>query len=320
MRAFGYLLLAAILVAASAAEAATSVSVNAPSLTVGDMWTYRTNTSLTRGLGLEGRVTLTVIGRGTIAVEGHTFDAYTFSVAGSGTASGTFATRFGSTKASGDWRIAGQEVVDVRGLKILSTVLDLEANGTLHTNPIPLPFLLSVQNTTSYRLDVGPWQFPLAVGAAAVVSSRMNFTEDFHLVYSGFSPPPTHSAGIVWWNVTYGLDAAVGVDPPAGHFDAYPIRETYPDGSVTVSFFAPTAGNHARTEAHNRTSTVGTADLVSYRYQALEPPTFLGLTSDRWAFVAIVIGIVGILLIWWTRRKRKPSTPPEAPPGAPPTT
>src|SRR3989442_9855631 len=36
------------------------------------------------------------------------------------------------------------------------------------------------------------------------------------------------------------------------------------------SFFAPVAGNHARTEAHNGTSTVGTADLVSYRYQALD--------------------------------------------------
>jgi hypothetical protein len=257
MRALGYLLLAAVLVSVSAAEAAMSVSVNAPSLAAGDAWTYRTNTSLTRGLGLEGRVTLTVTGRAPTAVEGRTFDAYTFSVAGSGTASGTFATRFGSTQASGDWRITGQEVVDVRGLKILSTVLDLEANGTLHTNPIPLPFLLKVQNTTSYRLDADPWQFPLTVGATAVVSSRMNFAEDFHLVYSGFSPAPTHSAGVVWWNVTYGLEAALGVDPPAGHFDAYPIRETYPDGSVTVSFFAPTAGNHARTEAHNRTSTEG---------------------------------------------------------------
>ena len=313
-------MLAAILVSASVAAAATNVNVNAPSLTVGDTWTYRTNTSLTRSLALEGRVTLTVTGRGLTSVEGHSFDAYTLAVAGSGTASGTVVTRVVSAPASGEWRITGRESVDVRSLKILSTVLDLEANGTLRINGFPLPFLLSVQNTTSYRLDADLWQFPLTVGATTGVSSRMNFSEDFQLVYTGFSPPPTHSAGIVWWNVTYGLEAAVGVDPPAGHLDAYPIRQTYPDGSVTVSYFAPAAGNHARTEAHNRTSTVGTADLVSYRYQALEPPTFLGLTSDRWAFVAIVIGIVGILLIWWTRRKRKPSTPPEAPPGAPPTT
>jgi hypothetical protein len=315
VRAIGYLLLAAVLVSASTAEAAMNVSVNAPNLTVGDMWTYRTNTSLTRSFVLEGRVTLSVTGRGLTSVEGHTFDAYTLAVAGSGRASGTVVTRSVSVRASGEWRITGREFVDVRGLKILSTVLDLEANGTLQTT-IPLPFLLSVQNTTSYRLDADPWQFPLSVGGTAVVSSRMNFSEDFHLVYTGFSPPPTHSAGIVWWNVTYGLEAAMGIDPPAGHFDAYPIRATYPDGSVTVSFFAPSAGNHARTEAHNRTSTVGTADLVSYRYQSLEPPTFLGLTSDRWALVAIVIGVGGVVLIWWTRRKRKPTPPPATPPTA----
>jgi len=320
VRAVGYLLLATVLATACAAEGATTVSVSGPSLTVGDTWTYRTNTSATRSLVLEGRVTLTVTSRGPTAVEGRTLDAYTFSVAGSGTASGTFATRFGSTRASGDWRVTGLEVVDVRGLKILSTILDLEANGTLHTNPIPLPFLLSVQNTTSYRLDADPWQFPLAVNTNAVVASRMNFSEDFHLIYSGFSQPPVHSVGMVWWNVTYSLEAALGIDPPAGHFDAYPIRQTYPDSSVTVSFFAPVAGNHARTETRNQTSTLGTADLESYRYQALEPPTFLGLTSDRWALVAIVIGVAGVVLIWWTRRRRKPFTPPEAPPAPPPAT
>ena len=314
MRAFGYLLLAVALWLGSVGQAATTVSVNAPSLTIGDTWTYRTNTSLTGGLALEGRVTLIVTDRAPTSVEGRSFDAYTFSVAGSGTASGEVVTRFLSARASGQWQITGREVVDARGLKILSTVIDLEANGTLHTNPIPLPFVLSVQNTTSYRLDADPWQFPLSVGATAVVSSRMNFTEDFHLVYTGFSPPPTHSVGIVWWNVTYALDAAIGIDPPAGHFDAYPIRETYPDGSGTVSFFAPSAGNHARTEARNQSSTVGTADLVSYRYQALEPPTFLGLTSDRWAIVAVVLGVAGAVLIWWTRRKRKATPPPEAPP------
>lgn len=316
MRAVGYLLLAAVLVSASAAVAATNPTVDAPTLAVGDTWTYRTNTSVTRGLALEGRVTLIVTGRAPTVVEGLTFDAYTFSVAGSGTASGTFVTRNFSARASGEWRLTGRELVDVRGLKILSTVLDLEANGTLHTNPFPLPFLLSVQNTTSYRLETDPWQFPLSVGGTAVVRSRMNFTEDFHLIYTGFSVPPLHSVGIVWWNVTYGLDAAVGIDTPAGHFDTYPIREMYPDGSFTVSFFASVAGNHARTEAHNRTSTVGTADLVSYRYQALEPPTFLGLTSGGWALVVVVIGVVGALLIWWTRRKRKPTPPPEEPPAA----
>src|SRR5207247_1528451 len=76
----------------------------------------------------------------------------------------------------------------------------------------------------------------------------------------------------------------------------------------TLSFFAPVAGNHARTEARNGTTQLGTSELVSYRYQALEPPTFLGLTTDRWAFVAIGASAAGVLVVWWLRRRRKPAT------------
>lgn len=317
MRPLGFMVIAAILILPTAIASSSPAVVNGPLLTPGDMWTYRTNTSLAAGLSLGGRVTLTVTAHGASEVEGRMYDAYVMSVSGSGTAAGTFATQFGSTQASGDWTVTGREVIDARGLKILSTVLDLEANGTLHTNPIPLPFALSVQNTTTYRLDADLWQFPLTVGMTSVVTSRMNFSEDFRLVYYGFSQPPTHLAGLAWWNMTYGIEAAVGIDPPAGHLDAYPIRETYADGSATVSYYAPVAGNHARTEAHNRTSPVGTADLVSYRYQALEPPTFLGMTSDRWAIVALVIGAVGIVFVWWYRRRKRPvpmfGSPPPVP-------
>jgi hypothetical protein len=290
--------------------------VNGPLLAPGDMWTYRTNTSLATGLILDGRVTLTVIARGSSAVEDRMYDSYVMSVSGSGSAAGRFVTPVGSIEASGEWTVTGREIVDARGLKILSSVLDLEANGTLHTNPIPLPFELTVQNTTSYRRDADLWQFPLTVGMTAVLSSRMNFSQDFRLIYGG-SPTPTHSVGQSWWNVTYDIGAGLGIDTPAGRFEAYPIRETYPDGSFTVSFFSPVAGNHARTEAHNRTSSVGAADLVSYRYQALEPPTFLGLTTDRWAIIAITIGAVGIALVWWYRRRKRPVSMTVPPPSVP---
>ena len=309
MRSLGWLALAALLVLPAATAAAETTTVNGPALAPGDHWTYRTNTSLATGLALHGLVTLTVTSHAPTEVEGRSFDAYIMSVTGTGTASGTFALRFGgSAQASGAWTLSGQQVVDARGLKILSSVLDLEANGTIHTNSIPLAFELSVQNTTSFRIDSDPWQFPLTVGATSQVTRRMNFTEDFRLVYFGGSPNPSRTAGIIWWNASYSVEAATAVDTPAGHFDAYPIRESQPDGSETLSFFAPVAGNHARTEARNGTTQLGTAELVSYRYQALEPPTFLGLTTDRWAFVAIGASAAGVLVVWWLRRRRKPAT------------
>src|SRR5207244_13141463 len=128
------------------------------------------------------------------------------------------ATQFRSLQASGEWTVSGREILDAHGRKILSSVIYLDANGTLHTSTIPLPFVFSVQNTTSYRLDGDPWQFPLTVAAAASLARRMNFSEDFRLVYYGVSPNPTHVAGLAWSNMTSDRKAAIGIDPPAARF------------------------------------------------------------------------------------------------------
>jgi len=201
--------------------------------------------------------------------------------------------------------------VDARGLKILSTVLDLEANGTLHTNPVPLPFALSVQNTTYYGLDADLWQFPLTVGMTAVVSSQMNFSEDFRFFY-GLQSTPLHTQGSLWWNATYTLEAQVAVDTPAGHFDAYRVRQAAPDGTYGLFYYAPATGNDARTEAYNGTTEVATSELAAYRYQALEPARFLGLTSTDWAIAGTAVAIVvGAIAIVWLRRRRH-SRPPDS--------
>src|SRR5439155_706620 len=102
-----------------------------------------------RARGLGTRIRRTVADPSEPEREGRTYHAYVMSVSGGGSATGTFATQFGSTRASGEWTVSGREILDAHGLEILSSVIDLEANGTLHTNPIPLPFALSVQNTTS---------------------------------------------------------------------------------------------------------------------------------------------------------------------------
>src|SRR5256884_2194949 len=224
----------------AATAAAESTTVNGPALAPGDHWTYRTNTSLATGLALHGLVTLTVTSHAPTEVEGRSFDAYIMSVTGTGTASGTFALRLGgSAQASGAWTLSGQQVVDARGLKILSSVLDLEANGTVLTNSIPLAFELSVQNTTSFRIDSDPWQVPLTVGATSQVTRRMNFTEDFRLVYFGGRPNPSPTPGLIWWNASYSIEAAAAADPPPGNFDPNPIPQSQPDGSATRSFFGP---------------------------------------------------------------------------------
>ncbi|MGI0149388.1 MAG: hypothetical protein ACREDF_07650 [Thermoplasmata archaeon] len=293
-----------VLLAPIALASNGNVTVEGPRLTAGDYWAYRTNTSLESGLFLEGRVTLTVMDRAPTLVEGTLYDAYEMSVSGAGTAAGMVEDEMGSTTASGSWVLTGREVVDVGGLTVLSRVFDLEANGTLHTAPFPLSFALRAQNTTAYRIQGDAWRFPLQVGHSSIVPSQMNFSEDFGL-FLGLPTTPIHSAGLVWWNVTHTLQAPTGLQTPTGQFEAYPIRESYPDGTYTLFFYAPAAGNHARTETHNETSEVSRSELVAYRYQALEPARFLGLTLGDWVIAAVSVGVVAAGLLWWRRRKRK---------------
>jgi len=294
--------------------AASNEVVSGPRLTVGDFWTYHTNTSLAAGFFLDGEITLGVSSQGPVTIEGASYDAVQMSVTGSGAAAGTFSTHLGLTPASGRWLLTGEESLESAGLKVVSSVLDLEANGTFRTSSLPIPFLLSVQNTTTFRFFDDPWRFPAEIGNTSVVTGQMNFSEDSRLFY-GFQNQ-THTAGRVWWNVSYALETAIAVDSPAGHFDAYRIRETTPDGSYALSYYAPATGNDARTESYNGTSRVATNELVSYRYQALEPRRFLGLTASQWGIVGIVTAVASSTTVAVWIRIRRRSRGPET--GSPP--
>ena len=310
MRAAAFAVFILAISALARTTAASNEAVSGPHLTVGDFWTYRTNTSLAAGFFLEGEITLGVSSQGPVTIEGTSYNAVQMSVTGSGAAAGTFSTHLGVTPASGRWLLTGEETLESAGLKVVSSVLDLEANGTFRTSSLAIPFLLSVQNTTTFRFLDDRWRFPAEIGNTSVVTGQMNFSEDSRLFY-GFQNQ-THTAGRVWWNVSYALETAIAVDSPAGHFDAYRIRQTAPDGGYALSYYAPATGNDARTETYNGTSRVTTNELVSYRYQALEPARFLGLTASQWGIVGIVAAVAcSTAFAVWIRirmRSRGPET------------
>jgi hypothetical protein len=301
------------LISLAGTTAASSEVVNGPRFTVGDFWTYHTNTSLAPGFYLDGELTLEVTAQGPVTIEGASYDAVRMWVTGSGAAAGTFSTHLGATPASGSWLLTGEETLESAGLKVVSSVLDLEMNGTFRTPSVAIPFLLSVQNTTNFRFFGDAWRFPAPIGNTSVVAGQMNFSEDFRLFY-GFESR-THTSGRVWWNVTYALETAITVDPPAGPFDAYRIRETAPDESYGLFYYAPATGNDARTETYNGTSRVATNELVSYRYQALEPNRFLGLTLNQWGLVGIVAAVgASAAAAGWIRIRRRSRRPESGPP------
>lgn len=316
MRALGAVVAVLAFILLTPATSPTLERVDGPALRIGDTWTYHSNTSLGTTFYFDGQVTLTVLYKGPVLIEGVDVDAYRLQVSGVGTAAGTFSGQFGTAPASGSWVVSGQETLESAGLKSIASVLDLEANGTLDTLPVRLQFQLSVQNTTTYRFTQDQWRFPLSVLNATVVHGQMNYSEDFRLFY-GLPTTPSHSAGILAWNISYAMEAHTAIDTPAGHFDAWRIRQTFPDRTFNLLFYAPTAGNYARTETYQGSNRVATTELTSYRYQALEPPTFVGFTSVQWAvFTAVgAVAVVGIFFI--NRRRKKPQPPAEPPPVAP---
>ncbi len=275
-----------------------------PSWSPGDSWTYRTNTTIVPGLNLTGTVTSTVQGRTSVVVGDGTVEAFDVLVSGSGTAGGTVTTPNGTFAASGSWIITGRDAFEPVNLELISGLLDLDVNGSVQG----FPFTARVQNTTTFEVVSDQWQYPLYALGSGNRSVRLNFTQD---TYSTILPH-VHQEGLAVWNLSFEIATPTTLSTPAGSFRVFPVTETWPDGSVERSYPSPAVGNDAQTASYGPDGNLTAVTvLTAYRYQALEPPTYLGLTLVQWAIVVPVIAAVpvGFLIYRRYRQKRRPRPP-----------
>lgn len=295
----------------AAAGPSSAQRADPPSIRPGDFWTYRTNTSLSEGFSLAGTATFTVNARETLNVSGAERDAFRVLVQGDGTIRGEIPTGFGPIPVSGTWDLVGEEILEAAGLKVVSSFINLLALGV--TEPFDQPFMLRVRNSTTLAISEDAWRFPVGVGDTGHVTASFDTWENVSFAF-GFLNEASNVTGVGLRTLSYRLEASAMVDAPAGRFEAYRINETWPDGRHSLLFFAPAAGNNARTESYNETGTrVATTELASYRYQALEPPTFLGLTLVQWGVVILPVATAGIASAGWMRSRRRRRAPPEGP-------
>ncbi len=286
----------------------TPATLERPSWTPGDTWTYTSNTTLLPGLNLTGTGTSTVHGRVSMTVGGSTINAYDVLVTASGSAAGTVSNSNGTFTLAGQWILTGEERFDPVSLQLLYDLYELDVNGTAN---VVFPFTARLQNTTTYEILSSDWRYPLAAGMNGNQTIRYNFTRDF---YSSLYPH-IHQEGVGDWSVAFLVAAPTRVATPAGSFDAFPITETWPDGSVDRMFAAPQVGNNVRSESYdahgNRTAV---SALKVYRYQALEEPTFLGLTLLGWGVVgAVIAGAVVVVIVARRMRRKKQEGEPRGP-------
>lgn len=296
--------IAIMLVASGGARAE---SLERPVLTAGDYWTYATNLTVAGVLFLEGRLTSRVDGQETTDVDGRATDVYRVVLNGSGSARATLALPAGSLNVSADWLLTGEDFLETTQEKTVRSLYELDVMQKGSSQ-----LLFQVQNTTTYGILDDGWRYPLAPGATGSVTMAYNVSQT---IYSSLFNT-TVFTGNGTWTVAFSMDAAESVSVPAGVFPAYPIVESWPDGSTSRSLFSANVGNDVRTETFNETHVLtSTSELLAYRYQAAEPPTFLGLSLVGWAIVAAAIVAAAVAVTVYVRRKKKtrPSPPLEGP-------
>ena len=291
------LVLPALLVLAGTAVG-SSPALERPSLTPGDYWAYDANSTLAPGLVINGTVTITVAARETDSVLGASVDVFRLTVIGSGSASGHLNNMGFSGAVTGSWVLAGQELLETSELKVVSSTLDVRVNGTYAGL---VGFTFRVQNTTELRILDDGWAYPLAANSTGNLRAEGSYTQDVYM-----STERNQTSGSGSWTIAFALGAAERVSTPAGTFDAVPIRETWPDGTFTETDLSPTVGNGVEIRNYNATGALlATETLTSYRYQALETPTFLGLTLVEWgAAGAVAAGILIAAFVVLRRRRR----------------
>lgn len=294
-----------------------STSIDRPTWTPGDFWTYRTNTTLTPGLSLSGEATSTVAGTLPSAVDTSPAGSYRVVLTGSGTATGFVTTQNGSVSIRGRWTLTGEQRFEPDNLRLVYNLVDLSVNGT-YGYIVPVPFSLRFQNTTTFHILQPGWRYPVDLGTTGIVAVAYNFSQDVYSPTAGHF----HDNGTGQSDLAFRVENMTTVTTATGSFGVFVIREDALDGTVERAFYSPAVGNDARTEGYDAGGNLtSVSTLLAYRYQALEAPTFLGLTAVQWAVVGVVLAAAAVAVTIVLRRSRRRRTlhPEDAAPASEPT-
>ena len=308
MRALLVVLAVALLVVAGTARAPLPDSMDAPAWSPGDFWLYRFNSTFEGSVFLNGTVRAEVRRISNVTVRDVPQDVFIVDTEGTGSLEGVFPTPLGDIPATGFWNLTGEQLFATGSRKVVKTLIDISAAG--HVAILDLPFTLVWINSTSSRVVRDEWTYPIPVGFSGNVTLNASMAESVFLQFG--ANPPLNSSSVGESEVTFlvSLASRSTATVPAGTFDTYVVRESWPDGGSERFDYAPAAGNNARTQTFNSTGAeVTRTELVSYRYRAAEPPA-----SIVPFVLAAVIASAAVLagFVWWTRRRRRDRefTPP----------
>ena len=302
MRSVVVLFAAALVLVPGTVRGPLPDSMGAPAWSAGDFWLYRFNSTFEGSVFLNGTLRAEILGISNVTVRGLAQDVFTVDTGGTGTLEGLFPTPFGNVPAKGTWNLTGEELFATGSRKIVKTLIDITAAGQVGI--LNLPFNLLWTNSTSNLVVRDGWTYPVPVGTSGNVTLNASMAEHVFLQFGTNPPLNTTTVGVTEVTVAVSLSSKSNASVPAGTFETYGVRESWPDGASERFDYAPKAGNNARTRTFNSTGAeVTRTELVSYRYRAGESPDPLA-TILIGAVVAIAVA-AALTVLWISRRRRR---------------
>src|SRR2546422_2610175 len=304
-----FLVAASILLVSGTARAPLSNSMEPPAWSDGDLWVYRFNSTFEGTVFLNGTVRAEILQVENRTVRGVPQDVFVVATGGSGTLAGPFRTLNVSFPATGSWNLTGEQLFTTTSRKVVKNLIDITASGQVGI--LDVPFTLLWTNSTSSRVVRDDWRYPVPTNFTGAVALNTSIAENVIFRFDNVSRTVNASLEAeVSYSATLAAKSMATV--PAGTFETFVIRESWPDGSEERFDYAPAAGNNARTQTFNSTgSEVSRTELVSFRYRAGDPPAGFPVIVAGVA-IAIVAAVV-VLSIWLLARRRtreREFTPP----------
>lgn len=272
-----------------AAVPAARASMNRPTWTAGDYWSYSFggsfgNSSL--AYRANGTLRFNVLGVEAHTVNGTSYSTYHVAV--------TLSFKYSGVTVS----------INADLWYSVETLAIVEISAAINSPPFAS---ISISGNPPQTI-----QWPLTAGAHWSSSTAVTTKEK----YTNGTTIPAYST----LSTDFDVLADTTITVPAGTFTTTPLKET-PSGISTgyvVVYWAPQAGNSARTETYNSTGAdKGGYNLTAYNYQggSFLTSVYLGLTGLVWLIIiAVVIIVIAAVVIMRRRRPRMPiAMPPQQP-------
>lgn len=324
-----------VLVAASPMTALAQQVIERPGYATGDFWTYEVvlreipelneTEDIVLNIAVTGNYTVTIQGLESVDIGGESVMAYNASRVLTFEIDGTVGIPLEDppidTSVSGTISVNDKVYMAQDGLEILmvntSMEIDLELSALDEGVQLTLPLMGSgsTEMTVDYVTD--SWSFPYELGNTG--SERFRTTGNSHFQFTLFGNTTESSAGVsANGTMIYEAVREETVTVGAGTFSTLVVNTTVEpeDDDLPVeialaigpqlSYWASQVGAPVKQEIRDGSGeTVVEFNLISYRYQAAERLTILGLDVIYWIpIVAVIAG--GVIVVVILRARRKP--------------